>query len=241
MIIIKKNGDEENFSPTKIARAAERALRETETSFDHSYPEKLGERIKEYFEGQKRKKVSIEEIQDQTELTLMMDYPRAGKAFLLYRTERENLWKYGWDMTDLQRDIYESKYRYKKESFKEFVERVAKDNRPIQKAILEKKLIPAGRILAGRGLNEKGRSVSYFNCYVIEPPEDNIESIWDTAKYMARTYSAGGGCGTDLSKLRPRDAIVNNAAQTTSGAVSFMDLYSLTTGLIGQAGRRKIA
>ena len=31
---------------------------------------------------------------------------------------------------------------------------------------------------------------------------------------------------------------VNNAAKTTSGAVSFMDFYSYITGLIGQSGRR---
>lgn len=45
-------------------------------------------------------------------------------------------------------------------------------------------------------------------------------------------------CGTDLSNLAPRGARVSNTAKETSGAVSFMDLYSLTTGLIGQSGRR---
>lgn len=76
------------------------------------------------------------------------------------------------------------------------------------------------------------------NCFVITPPEDNIESIFDTAKKMARTYSYGGGCGTSLEKLRPRRSKVNNSAKETTGAVSFMDLYSMTTGLIGQQGRR---
>jgi ribonucleoside-diphosphate reductase alpha chain len=68
--------------------------------------------------------------------------------------------------------------------------------------------------------------------------EDNIEAIFDTAKYLARTYSYGGGCGLTLSKLRPKGAKVNNAANTTTGAVSFMDLFSLVTGLIGMKGRR---
>jgi ribonucleoside-diphosphate reductase alpha chain len=73
---------------------------------------------------------------------------------------------------------------------------------------------------------------------VITPPEDNIESIFECATKMARTFSYGGGCGTDLSKLAPRGAKVNNTAKETSGAVSFMDLYSTVTGLIGQNGRR---
>ena len=68
-------------------------------------------------------------------------------------------------------------------------------------------------------------------------PEDNIESIFDTAKAAARTYSYGGGCGFSLSKLRPRGMKVNNAARTTTGSVSFMDLYSMVTGIIGQGNR----
>ena len=32
--------------------------------------------------------------------------------------------------------------------------------------------------------------------------------------------------------------MVHNAADSSTGAVSFMELYSLTTGLIGQSGRR---
>lgn len=77
------------------------------------------------------------------------------------------------------------------------------------------------------------------NCYVIDSPSDSIESIFDCAKKLARTYSYGGGCGIDISKLAPRGAKVRNAAKETSGSVSFMDLFSMVTGLIGQNGRRK--
>lgn len=76
------------------------------------------------------------------------------------------------------------------------------------------------------------------NCYVITPPEDNIESIYDSRKKLARTYSTGGGCGIDLSKLSPRGAKINNAAKETTGAVSFMEGYSKITEEIGAAGRR---
>ncbi len=55
---------------------------------------------------------------------------------------------------------------------------------------------------------------------------------------MARTFSYGGGIGVDISTLRPKGAPVNNAARTTTGAISFMDFYSYITGLIGQNGRR---
>lgn len=82
----------------------------------------------------------------------------------------------------------------------------------------------------------KGNILTH-NCYVLTV-DDSIESIFDCAKKIARTYSYGGGCGVDISKLSPRGAKINNAAKETSGAVSFMDLYSLVTELIGQSGRR---
>lgn len=138
----------------------------------------------------------------------------------------------------LGQDIWERKYRYENETFDEWINRVSGGNSEIANLIKEKKFLFGGRILANRGLENKGRKISLSNCYVIEPPEDNIESIFDCAKKLARTYSYGGGCGVDISKLSPRGAKVNNAAKETTGAVSFMDLYSMVTGLIGQAGRR---
>lgn len=138
----------------------------------------------------------------------------------------------------LGQDIWERKYRYENETFDEWINRVSGGNSEIANLIKEKKFLFGGRILANRGLENKGRKISLSNCYVIEPPEDNIESIFDCAKKLARTYSYGGGCGVDISKLSPRGAKVNNAAKETTGSISFMDLYSMVTGLIGQAGRR---
>ena len=138
----------------------------------------------------------------------------------------------------LGQDIWERKYRYENETFDEWIDRVSGGDSEIANLIKEKKFLFGGRILANRGLENKGRKISLSNCYVIEPPEDNIESIFDCAKKLARTYSYGGGCGVDISKLSPRGAKVNNAAKETTGSVSFMDLYSMVTGLIGQSGRR---
>lgn len=136
----------------------------------------------------------------------------------------------------LSLDIWHKKYQVNGETFEEWLDRVSGGNKDVRELIKDKKFIFGGRILASRGVT--GRRVTYSNCYVITPPEDNIESIFNTAAKLARTYSYGGGCGIDISNLRPKGAIVHNAAKSTSGAVSFMDLYSQVTGLIGQAGRR---
>lgn len=135
-------------------------------------------------------------------------------------------------------DMWHRKYQYNDETFEQWLDRVSGGNEIIRQDILDKKFLFGGRILSNRGLQKQGRKVTYSNCYVVEPPEDNIESIFDAAKKLARTFSYGGGCGIDISKLAPRGAVINNAAKETTGAVSFMDLYNLTTSLIGQNGRR---
>lgn len=133
-------------------------------------------------------------------------------------------------------DIWMRKYRKNEESFDEWLNRVSGNNEAIKELIIEKKFIPGGRILSNRGITDT--RVTYSNCYVITPPEDNIESIFESRKKLARTYSYGGGCGIDLSKLAPAGAKVHNQAEKTTGAVSFMQGYSQTTEEIGQAGRR---
>jgi ribonucleoside-diphosphate reductase alpha chain len=151
-----------------------------------------------------------------------------------------------WSMTELQSSIWTHKYNYKKlETSEQWLDRVAGGNRKIRDRIEKKQFSFGGRILSNRGLNKRGLKVTYSNCYVLSPPSDTIytegasdDSIWGTAGKMARTYSVGGGVGISLRKIRPRNTAVHNNARTTTGAVSFMPLYSLTTETIGQEGRR---
>ena len=149
----------------------------------------------------------------------------------------EKAWKW-LNENQLSYDIWEKKYRYNNESFDEWLDRVSGGNEEYKQLILSKLFLPAGRIMSNRGLYKHGIKITYSNCYVQDPPTDSIESIFDCAKEIARTFSYGGGVGIDISKLAPRGAKVNNTAKETSGAVSFMDLYSMVTGLIGQNGRR---
>ena len=133
-------------------------------------------------------------------------------------------------------DIWNKKYRRNNETFDEWLDRVSINNQYIRNLIIQKKFLPAGRILSNRGIDDEKCSLS--NCYVITPPEDSIESIYETCSKLARTYSYGGGCGIDVSNLTPEGAKVHNQAKATSGAVSFMDTFSQVTEQIGQNGRR---
>lgn len=142
-----------------------------------------------------------------------------------------------WIDNDLSEQIWKDKYQNNGETFDEWVNRVSNGNEEIKQLILQKKFLFGGRILASRGL-ANDRKVTYSNCYVLEPVEDSIEGIYGTAAKLARTFSYGGGCGIDISNLRPKGSPVNNAARTTSGAVSFMSTFSSVSEVIGQQGRR---
>lgn len=96
-------------------------------------------------------------------------------------------------------------------------------------------IVPGGSVMSGLGSDNP---VSLSNCFVIPSPKDSISNIFDTARDMAQIYKRRGGIGVDISKLRPSGSIVHNAANTSSGSISFMELYSKVTEIIGQSGRR---
>lgn len=141
-----------------------------------------------------------------------------------------------WINTDLGKEIWHKKYQVGDETFEEWLDRVSNHNEQVKQLIRERKFLFGGRILAARGVTD--RKVTYSNCYVLPQVGDSIEDIYDTAKYLARTFSYGGGCGIDISLLRPKGSPVNNAAMTTTGAVSFMDTFNNVSQTIGQKGRR---
>lgn len=145
---------------------------------------------------------------------------------------------YDWlDGNQLAYDIWTKKYRFNNETFNDWLNRVSNNNENVKRMILEKKFLFGGRILANRGIQDF-QKITFSNCYVIPPVEDSIEGIYRACAQLARTYSYGGGCGIDISNLRPTGAIVHNAAKTTSGAVSFMGSFDEVTKVIGQNGRR---
>lgn len=134
-------------------------------------------------------------------------------------------------------DIWKKKYQKNDETLDEWFDRIANGNEEVKKIIQEKKFLFGGRILSNRNLHGSEK-VTYSNCYVIAPPEDSLESIYDSRKKLARTYSYGGGCGIDISKIAPNGAKVRNQAKQSTGAVSFMQGYSDITAEICQLGRR---
>lgn len=96
-------------------------------------------------------------------------------------------------------------------------------------------VIPGGSVMAGCGT---GELVSLSNCFVIASPKDSYAEIMKTRSQQAQLMKRRGGVGYDLSGLRPRGAKVNNAAKSSTGAASFMDVCSDITNEVAQNGRR---
>ena len=237
--IIKRDYSIVDFDINKILKATQKAFEDVHVNSNKSEIAKIVELVSngviERIKDRGKEAYSVDEISDFIEIEMLkIDYTVA-RSFIIYRSERSKKRKSGWEMSKLQKDIWTSKYQHGDETFDEWLKRISNGNAKLEKIIRDKKFLFGGRILASRGLKDKA---CYSNCFVLPAPEDNIESIFDTAKHMARTFSYGGGVGIDISNLRPKGAKVNNAARTTSGSTSFMDLYSMVTEIIGQRGRR---
>jgi len=165
-------------------------------------------------------------------------------------------------MADLKEDIQNSIAEHEKfmkmvlkkkylhegeETWRDLVDRlnrVLKLTNDERECILEKRFIPGGSILSGAGRD----NISMSNCYAIpieasdeDEPRDSMDAIFDTQKNIANISKRRGGCGFSLSTLRPKNEIVNNAAKTSSGSVSFLSLFSELGKVVGQGGSRRAA
>ena len=98
-----------------------------------------------------------------------------------------------------------------------------------------KYVIPGGSVMSVLGTDMIS---SISNCVVVDSPSDSISSIMDTCKDAANLFKRRCGVGFDISKLRPNGALVHNSAKESTGAASFMELFSCITETISQKGRR---
>lgn len=141
-----------------------------------------------------------------------------------------NIWerKYAGEFTDV--------YAY----FRNLARILARANLPLENKyadlLFSKRFSPGGRILAFAGRPQA--RVSLMNCTTHQIEDDSLEAINKAVLTVMRASSRGQGIGIDISKLRPIGSPVNNAANTSTGSVSFMEMLNAVSGTIGQEGRR---
>jgi ribonucleoside-diphosphate reductase alpha chain len=99
-----------------------------------------------------------------------------------------------------------------------------------------KYFIFGGSILFGIGNNNTVSSLG--NCFFIDNGEDSYGGIFNLDEQIVQLMKRRGGVGITLEHLRPSLASVNNSAQTSTGATSFMNRFSSSTREVAQDGRR---
>jgi ribonucleoside-diphosphate reductase alpha chain len=105
--------------------------------------------------------------------------------------------------------------------------------------VMQNGAIPAGRILSNAGATEYKPATSLINCTVSSIITDSMEGILTANLEAGLTLAAGCGIGYEFSTLRPRGSYVNGAGATTSGAISFMDIFNAMCFTVSSAGGRR--
>ena len=99
--------------------------------------------------------------------------------------------------------------------------------------------IPAGRITSNAGAEAHKPATSTINCTVSGTVYDSMDNILVKNHEAGLTLKAGCGIGYEFSTLRPKGAYVAGAGATTSGPLSFMDIFDRMCFTVSSAGGRR--
>jgi ribonucleoside-diphosphate reductase alpha chain len=99
-----------------------------------------------------------------------------------------------------------------------------------------KYIVPQGGVIYGLG--NPYQYVTLSNCYALNSPVDSYGGICATDEELVQISKRRGGCGTNLSSLRPDKMPTKNSSRTSSGPISFAKRFSHSIREVGQDGRR---
>jgi ribonucleoside-diphosphate reductase alpha chain len=154
-------------------------------------------------------------------------------------------------------DIWDKKYRLKDkhgtpqentiaETFQRVANTLANIEKKDQKKWQEKFMwamecgaYPAGRIISNAGAEKFKPATSTINCTVSDTIDDSMTGILSAVHKAGLTLKSGCGIGYEFSTLRPSGAYVAGAGATTSGPLSFMDIFDKMCFTVSSAGGRR--
>ncbi len=269
--VIKRNGTKAEFDGKKIASAVARAFRDVYASkVDEAIiksAEEVAKRVTAKANEAGKDEISVEELQNITESTLMEFDPKVAKAYILYRNKRAEIRAFkaslGVQDDELKMPINSltvlaARYLKKDENnkvietpkllFQRVATAIAEPERNYGKNDAEVKAITEEFYNAMTRFEFMPNSPTLMNagmpegslsaCFVL-PVGDSIEEIFDALKYTAMIHKFGGGTGFAFSRLRPSNDIVRGSSGVSSGPISFMRIFDATTEQIKQGGKRR--
>jgi len=261
----KRNGELEDFSPTKITRAIYKALSACGRGSEEEAENLTQKVLKILPERVKSSIPEVEEIQDAVEETLMREgFPEVARAYILYREKRRELREAKQKLFGVKDDlklslnavqVLQERYLLRDEEGRiietprEMMRRVAKaiaqvDARygeDVEKTCSEfyEMLTSLYFLPNSPTLMNAGTPLGQLSACFVLPVEDSIESIFDALREMALIHKSGGGTGFTFTHLRPRGDRVSTTGGRASGPVSFMRIFDTATEVVKQGGKRR--
>ncbi|WP_330275363.1 ribonucleoside-diphosphate reductase subunit alpha [Lentzea sp. NBC_00516] len=77
------------------------------------------------------------------------------------------------------------------------------------------------------------------SCYLLDSPRDELESIYDRYKQIARLSKFAGGIGVQWSRVRSRGALIRGTNGHSNGIVPWLRTLDASVSAVNQGGRRK--
>ncbi len=143
-------------------------------------------------------------------------------------------------------ETHRTKYRQPGEDFRESQNRLAaalkEDDEhweKLREILLDMRFLFGGRVQASIGAT---RRTCAHNCFCSGTVADNFtgeNGIMARVVEAAQTMRMGGGIGYDFSTLRPRGARIASLDSSSSGPVSFMEIFDAVGRAVSSAGHRR--
>ena len=106
--------------------------------------------------------------------------------------------------------------------------------------IYNTEFLPNSPCLVNAG--RKNKSAGLLACFVTKPPEDSWIEMVDNIARFGHVARQGGGCGVDLSKIRPEgDPVFGSTHAKACGPIEHMRMISEVMSSITQSGFRGMA
>jgi len=87
--------------------------------------------------------------------------------------------------------------------------------------------------------NSGTRHTQMSSCYLLDSPRDELESIYDRYKQVARLSKFAGGIGVQWSRVRSRGALIRGTNGHSNGIVPWLRTLDSSVAAVNQGGRRK--
>ena len=77
------------------------------------------------------------------------------------------------------------------------------------------------------------------SCYLLDSPEDSLDSIYNKYKDIALLSKYAGGIGVSFSRIRARGSLIQGTNGHSNGIIPFLKTLDSSVAAVNQGGRRK--